>query len=305
MKSSLSSKSQTAAESFAHKGIAYGIPSARVDGNDVIAAYNATHDAVERARRGADEGTILAESQNLARELSNQPGNALPPAELAKRAQRTAKEVGLRVRVLGVPELKRLKMGAILAVGQGSANPPRLVVLEHRPRRSGKKVAAQPFCIVGKGITFDSGGISIKPSAGMDEMKHDMSGAATVVGALRACALLDLPIPVIGVIGAAENMPSGTAYRPGDIVTAMSGKQIEVLNTDAEGRVVLADALHFARTVEIADGPEKNVLRTVAVKIPGSQRKRGVVFGAGTDDDTVDLIGKLVSGWCVAGQDRP
>jgi leucyl aminopeptidase len=101
---------------------------------------------------------------------------------------------------------------------------------------------------VGKGITFDSGGISIKPSAGMDEMKHDMSGAATVIGAMRACALLDLPVPVVGVIAAAENMPSGTSYRPGDVVTAMSGKTIEVLNTDAEGRVVLADALHYART---------------------------------------------------------
>jgi len=202
---------------------------------------------LRRARAAARAGSILAESQNVARQLSNLPANALPPAALARAAQRVAKEVGLRARVLGVPELKRLKMGAILAVGQGSANPPRLVVLEHRPRRSGKKVAAQPICIVGKGITFDSGGISIKPSAGMDEMKHDMSGAAAVVGALRACALLDLPIPVIGVIGAAENMPSGTAYRPGDIVTAMSGKQIEVLNTDAEGRVVLADALHYAR----------------------------------------------------------
>jgi leucyl aminopeptidase len=147
--------------------------------------------------------------------------------------------------------MSRLGMQAILAVGQGSAHPPRLVVLEHR---AGRKPAgkAKPLpgavCVVGKGITFDSGGISIKPAQGMDEMKHDMSGAAAVIGALRACALLRLPMPVVGVIGAAENMPSGTAYRPGDIVTSMSGKTIEILNTDAEGRVVLADALHYART---------------------------------------------------------
>ena len=161
-----------------------------------------------------------------------------------------AREVGLRVRVLDVPELKRRKMGGILAVGGGSANPPRLIVLEHG-RAGGKGRGGrrrETVCLVGKGITFDSGGISIKPSAGMEEMKHDMSGAAAVVGALRACALLEVPQHVVGVIAAAENMPSGTAYRPGDIVTTMSGKTIEVLNTDAEGRVVLADALHYART---------------------------------------------------------
>jgi leucyl aminopeptidase len=202
------------------------------------------------ARAAARTGAILAESQNLARQLSNEPANALPPAALAREAQRMAREVGLRVRVLDVAELKRRKMGGILAVGAGSANPPRLIVLEHgRPSGKARKGRRrETVCLVGKGITFDSGGISIKPSAGMDEMKHDMSGAAAVVGALRACALLDVPHHVIGVIGAAENMPSGTAYRPGDIVTTMSGKTVEVLNTDAEGRVVLADALHYART---------------------------------------------------------
>jgi leucyl aminopeptidase len=202
------------------------------------------------ARSAARVGVIGAEAQNLARQLSNEPANALPPAALAHAAQRVAKEVGLRVRVFDVPELKRRKMGGILAVGGGSATPPRLIVLEHgraaaKPR-GGRRRAT--ICVVGKGITFDSGGISIKPSASMDEMKHDMSGAAAVVGLLRACALLDVPHHVVGVIAAAENLPSATAYRPGDIVTAMSGKTIEVLNTDAEGRVVLADALHYART---------------------------------------------------------
>jgi leucyl aminopeptidase len=197
------------------------------------------------ARAGVKRGTLLAECQNLARELSNLPGNELPPAALAREAQKVAREVGLRARVLGPAELRKRKLAAILAVGAGSAHTPRLIALEHRPKRA---LRADTLCFVGKGITFDSGGVSIKPAASMDEMKHDMSGAAAVVGALRACALLDVPQRVVGVIAAAENMPSGTAYRPGDVVRAGSGKTIEVLNTDAEGRVVLADALHFAKT---------------------------------------------------------
>jgi leucyl aminopeptidase len=215
---------------------------------------------VRPARQAASAGVVLAESQNLARDLSNEPANELPPAALARAAEEMAKACGLRCRVLDVPELRKLEMGGILGVGQGSANPPRLIVLEHnapakraRPMaRAGRAVqrgGARPtLCIVGKGITFDSGGISIKPAAGMHEMKHDMSGAATVVGTLRAAALLKIPLHVVGVIAAAENMPSGTAYRPGDVLRTASGKTIEILNTDAEGRVVLADALHYART---------------------------------------------------------
>jgi len=200
------------------------------------------------ARAGAKRGAILAECQNVARDLSNEPGNSLPPAALAREAVRVAKEVGLRSKVMEVPELKRRKMGALLAVGAGSSRPPCLIVLEHGAARGKKKAGAKTLCFVGKGITFDSGGISIKPSAGVEDMKHDISGAAAVVGAMRACALLKVPFHVVGVIAAAENLPSSTAYRPGDVVTAMSGKTIEVLNTDAEGRVVLADALHYART---------------------------------------------------------
>jgi leucyl aminopeptidase len=205
--------------------------------------------AARGARRGVATGVTVAECVNLARELSNQPGNELPPAALAAEAQRVAKEVGLRCRVLGPDELQKRKMAAILAVGMGSAHSPRLIVLEHGARAArGARRNRPTVCLVGKGITFDSGGISIKPAQGMGEMKHDMSGAAAVIGTLRAAAVLKLPLHVVGVIGAAENMPSGTAYRPGDIVRAMSGKTIEIVNTDAEGRVVLADALHFART---------------------------------------------------------
>jgi leucyl aminopeptidase len=196
------------------------------------------------AREAVRLGVAVAESQNEARRLSNQPPNALTPAALAREARQVAAEVGLACRVFDVPELRKRKMGALLAVGQGSANPPRLVVLEHRPRRSGRPTV----CLVGKGITFDSGGISIKPSAGMQDMKHDMSGAAAVVGALRAAALLDVPLHVVGILAAAENLPGGGAYRPGDILTSMSGQTIEIQNTDAEGRLVLCDALHFART---------------------------------------------------------
>ena len=195
------------------------------------------------AREGVALGTTIAECQNVARQLSNEPANDLHPARLASEARRIAKDVGLRCRVMSVPELRKRKMGALLGVGQGSSNPPRLVVLEHAPR-----VARRTVCIVGKGITFDSGGISIKPSSGMHEMKHDMSGAAATVGILRAAALLDLPLHVVGILAAAENMPGGDAYRPGDVLTSMSGQTIEIQNTDAEGRLVLCDAIHYAKS---------------------------------------------------------
>jgi leucyl aminopeptidase len=231
-------------------------------GVDAFSLLIETSSELRDARAAAKTGSILADSQNLARQLSNEPGNVLPPLELGRAAVRVGREVGLTVRVMKEPELKRRAMGAILAVGAGSSRPPCMIVMDHDPRakkeqtekgttkvRGRKGSRALPtICLVGKGITFDSGGISIKPAATMDEMKHDMSGAAAVIGAMRAVALLKLPIRVVGVIAAAENMPSSTAYRPGDIVTTMSKKTIEVLNTDAEGRVVLADALHFART---------------------------------------------------------
>ena len=196
------------------------------------------------ARESAALGVTVAECQNVARGLSNEPANLMPPAQLAAEARKVARDAGLRCRILEVPELRRRKMGALLGVGQGSANPPRLVVLEHTPRGR----ARNTVCVIGKGITFDSGGISLKPGAGMHDMKHDMSGAAAVVGILRAAALLELPLHVVGVIAAAENMPGGTAYRPGDVLTSMSGQTIEIQNTDAEGRLVLCDAIHFAKT---------------------------------------------------------
>ncbi|MCH7868589.1 MAG: leucyl aminopeptidase [Myxococcales bacterium] len=207
------------------------------------------------ARASVKRGIVLAESQNLARDLSNEPGNVMTPNALAKAAQKMSREVGLRIRVMEVPELKRHKMGGILAVGQGSSNPPRLVIIEHNPRSASKagtkakgRAKAKPptICIIGKGITFDSGGISIKGATNMHEMKHDMSGAATVIGLLRAVKLLGLPHRIVGIVATAENLPSSTAYRPGDIITMYSGKTVEIINTDAEGRLVLADALAYA-----------------------------------------------------------
>ena len=186
----------------------------------------------------------IAECQLEARDLSNEPPNVLYPESLARAARRMARSVGLRCQVMNVPEMERLGMGALLAVGQGSLRPPRMIVLEHgaTPARKRKGTLA----MIGKGITFDSGGLSLKTAGGMLEMKHDMSGAASVFGAMRAIATLDLPIHVVGILPAAENMPSHMAYRPSDIIESASGQTIEIVNTDAEGRLVMADALDLA-----------------------------------------------------------
>ena len=185
---------------------------------------------------------LLRTSQQLARDLGNRPANDLTPEAFAAAAKEMAEDASkLRVTILGMKELQKEKMGGILGVSQGSAEEPRVIVIEHRPKKPKKSVV-----LVGKGVTFDSGGISIKPSAGMGWMKYDMCGAATVMGVMRAVADLDLPIKVVGLIPAVENMPSGTATRPGDILTMSSGKTVEVDNTDAEGRLILADILHYS-----------------------------------------------------------
>jgi len=185
---------------------------------------------------------LLRTSQVLARDLSNRPANDLNPETFAQAAKELSEEAkGLRVTILGLKELQKEKMGGILGVCQGSEQEPRMLVIEHRPKKPKKSVV-----LVGKGVTFDSGGISLKPGAGMGAMKADMVGAATVMGVMRAVAELDLPIKVVGLIPAVENMPSGTAIRPGDILTTSSGKTVEVDNTDAEGRLILADALHYS-----------------------------------------------------------
>jgi leucyl aminopeptidase len=209
-------------------------------------------DADEETRgdcqRGWTEGTILGESQNFTRTLVNEPGNILTPTELGRRAAAMATEFGLKCEVHSTDKLKELKMGAFLAVAQGSAEPPALIVLHYEPPTA-PAAGAPVLGLVGKGITFDTGGISIKPADNMDKMKYDMAGAAAMLGAMRAIAILKPSVRVVCVICSCENMPSGRAYKPGDVLTAMSGKTIEVLNTDAEGRLVLADGLHYAQTL--------------------------------------------------------
>jgi leucyl aminopeptidase len=211
----------------------------KIDGLHVIPLAGETTEELEERLNMV---RLLRTSIQLSRDLANRPANDLTPEALASAAREVCEEVkGLRVTVLADKELQKEKMGGILAVAKGSVEEPRLIVLEHRPKKPKKSVV-----LVGKGVTFDSGGISIKPALGMDNMKYDMSGAATVVGIMRAVAELELPLKVVGLIPTAENMPSGTALKPGDIITTSSGKTVEVDNTDAEGRLLLADALHYA-----------------------------------------------------------
>jgi len=191
-----------------------------------------------------DEARIIGESQNFTRDLVNEPSNRMTPSILAERARRMAQEVGLKCEVYGADKIKELKMGAFWGVAQGSDEPPALIVLRYE---SPNAPATPVLGLVGKGITFDTGGISIKPADGMEKMKYDMAGGAAMIGAMRAIALLKPRNKVTAVICATENMPSGKAQKPGDIQIAMSGKSIEIINTDAEGRLVLADGLHYAR----------------------------------------------------------
>ena len=194
------------------------------------------------------EGEILAAAQLFARTLVNEPGNVLVPLELGRRAKAELEPLGIKVEVFSTEKLHELKMGAFAAVAQGSENPPALIVMTYEPAK--KPAADAPVIgLVGKGITFDTGGISIKPAEGMEKMKYDMAGAAAMIGAMRAVAQLKPRHKIVAVICSAENMPDGHAFKPGDVVTAMSGKTIEIMNTDAEGRLVLADGLHYAQTL--------------------------------------------------------
>jgi leucyl aminopeptidase len=187
---------------------------------------------------------VLGECSNVARELSNEPSNALTPRVFASRAAELARGAGLTVEILDEQRITELGMGLLLGVAKGSDEPPRLIVLKHEPKGAPRTPV---LGLVGKGITFDTGGISIKPSENMDRMKDDMAGGAAVLGAMMAVARLNAPIRVVGVIPATENMPSGTATKPGDILRGASGKTVEVLNTDAEGRLILGDGLWYAQ----------------------------------------------------------
>jgi len=197
------------------------------------------------AEKGLSRGQIIAEAQNFTRELVNEPSNKLTPTLLAEKAEAMAKEAGLAVEILDEKRIADLKMGALLSVAQGSVEPPRMIIITYTPANA--KPGSPVIGLVGKAVTFDTGGISIKPADGMEKMKYDMAGGATMIGVLRALAALKPSVKVICVVPSTENMPGGRAQKPGDIQTAMSGKTIEVLNTDAEGRLILADGVYYAK----------------------------------------------------------
>ena len=197
---------------------------------------------VTPAKRAVDKATVIAESVALARDLINGPSNIVTPTMLANTAREIARKYRLKCHVTAFAQLKRLGFGGLVGVAQGSAHPAQFIVLDYNPPR-----AKATFALCGKGITFDSGGISIKPSAKMELMKYDMSGAAAVLATVQAAVRLKLPHRVIAIVAATENLPSGTAQKPGDVMRTLSGKTVEVINTDAEGRLVLSDCLHYAK----------------------------------------------------------
>ncbi len=200
--------------------------------------------------KGIKKGSVIGESQNVSRTFANRPANIIFPMSLAKEAKKiAAKTTGLTCKVFNYAQLKQKGMGGIVAVGQGAENKPAMIIMKYSPAKV-KKNGRAPVALVGKAITFDSGGISLKPGANMDCMKYDMTGGASVIGAIKAIADLKLPIEVYAIICAAENKPGSGSFRPGDIITTFSGKTVEILNTDAEGRLVLADGIHYAKTIK-------------------------------------------------------
>ena len=207
-------------------------------------SFEGREDTVSLGSAAVARGLLLGDCSNLARELANEPGNTLTPREFARRTSAIAGEAGVAVDVLDEEQIAKLGMGLLLGVARGSSEPPRLIVFRYEPPGA---PASPVLGLVGKGITFDTGGISIKPAEGMERMKDDMAGGAAVACAMRAIALLQAPIRVIGVVPATENMPGGRAIKPGDVLTSASGKTVEVINTDAEGRLVLGDGLWYAR----------------------------------------------------------
>ncbi len=240
--------------------------------------------AANAAQRGAEEGASIAAGMSLSKDLANLPGNVCTPTYLANTAKKLARQHRkISAEILGEADMKRLKMGALLSVTRGTQEPAKLIVLHYKGAQS-----QAPVVLVGKGITFDAGGISLKPPLAMDEMKFDMSGAASVLGCIHAVASLKLPINLVVVVPTCENLPSGLATKPGDIVRSMSGKTIEILNTDAEGRLILCDALTYARRFKPAVMIDVATLTGACVIALG-----GHLTGLMSPDDT--LAGNLLA----------
>src|SRR5688572_14748153 len=201
----------------------------------------------QAASRGVEIGRIIGEAINFTRDLANEPGAYMTPTDMAERAREIANEFGLSVDVLDEARMEQEGMGSLLSVARGSDQPAKLIILKYTPTGQTETESSGLLSFVGKGVTFDSGGISLKPGENMELMKYDMTGGATVLGAMRAIAQLKPPIPILGVAPCTENLPSGKATKPGDVVKAMTGKTIEIINTDAEGRLILADAIAYAK----------------------------------------------------------
>ncbi|MFP5230247.1 MAG: leucyl aminopeptidase [Acidobacteriota bacterium] len=249
------------------------------------------------AEAGLREGTIVAESQNFARALINEPGNRLTPTILGQRAAEMCREFGIQCEVHSTEKMRELQMGAFLSVTQGSEEPPALIVMTWTPANA---VEGPVLGLVGKGITFDTGGISIKPSDNMEKMKYDMAGGAAMIGAMRAIAQLQVPVKVVGIVCAAENMPSGKAQKPGDVQIAMPasgkpGKAIEIINTDAEGRLVLADGITYAKQLGATHLIDAATL-TGAVAVALGQ------INAGIFANEEDSYQKFMNGLKIAGE---
>ncbi|OYT70089.1 MAG: leucyl aminopeptidase [Chloracidobacterium sp. CP2_5A] len=240
----------------------------------------------EATRRGVQRGAALAEAINFARTLAQEPSNKLTPVEMARRAQAMAEREGLTCEVFGRDQMAAMGMGALLAVGQGSAQEPQLIRLSYRPAGSGGGGDLR-IAFVGKGITFDTGGICIKPRDAMWEMKYDMAGGAAVIGAMQAIARLKPPVAVDGYVAAAENMPSATSYKPGDVLHSYDGKTIEVIDTDAEGRLALCDALAYARKDGGATHLVDLATLTGAVMVALGQERAGLM---GTDAAFIERV---------------
>ncbi|HYJ46340.1 MAG TPA: leucyl aminopeptidase [Pyrinomonadaceae bacterium] len=240
----------------------------------------------EALKRGAERGRVVGESVNFTRDLANEPGAYMTPTNLAERAHEIAKEFGVSIDVLDESRMEQEGMGALLSVSRGSEEDAKLIILKYTPRDAAAQDEDNLLAFVGKGITFDSGGISLKPGENMELMKYDMTGGATVLGAMRAIAQLKPGIPVLGVVPASENLPSGKATKPGDVVRAMSGKTIEIINTDAEGRLILSDAICYAKKLGAKRIIDMATL-TGAVSIALGDVNTAVL---GTDQSLIDEI---------------
>lgn len=236
-------------------------------------------------QQGAQVGQIVGESVNFTRDLANEPGAYMTPTDMAERARDIAKEFGLSVDILDEARMEQEGMGSLLSVARGSDQPAKLIILKYTPANAPSD-NKELLAFVGKGVTFDSGGISLKPGENMELMKYDMTGGATVLGAMRAIAQLKPPIPILGVAPCTENLPSGKATKPGDVVRAMTGKTIEVINTDAEGRLILADAIAYAKKLGATKVIDMATL-TGAVSIALGDVNAAVL---GTDQELIDEI---------------